>query len=94
MRRAAKVDANQGDVVKALLKIGCRVRSLAPMGQGVPDLLVARSGRLVLLEVKDGSLPPSARKLTRPELDFYNEFFPHVVVVKSAEEAINAMVGA
>ena len=48
-----KTDANQGEVVKALRKAGCSVVSLAPIGDGCPDLLVGRAGHTFLLEVKN-----------------------------------------
>lgn len=64
MRRAAKVDANQRVIVEALRKCGATVQSLASVGDGVPDLLVGYAGETWLLEVKDPSHPPSARRLT------------------------------
>ncbi len=66
-RRAAKVDANQAAVVAKLRKLGLSVQSLAPLGGGVPDLLIGHGGRNYLFELKDGSLCPSARKLTPGE---------------------------
>lgn len=54
MRRAAKVDANQDQVVSALRAAGATVQSLASIGKGCPDLLVARAGRMWLMEIKDG----------------------------------------
>ncbi len=63
-RRAAKVDANQAQVVTGFRSAGATVQSLANIGQGCPDLLVGYRGRNYLIEVKDGSKPPSARTLT------------------------------
>jgi hypothetical protein len=63
MRRAAKVDANQTEIVQALRQIGAVVQSLAAVGNGCPDLLVGYRNRLFLLELKDGNKPPSAQKL-------------------------------
>jgi hypothetical protein len=40
MRRAAKIDANQPQIVEALRKAGATVHSLAAVGNGIPDLLV------------------------------------------------------
>jgi hypothetical protein len=54
MRRAAKVDANQEQIVAALRTAGASVQSLAPIGRGCPDILVARAGSMWLMEVKDG----------------------------------------
>ena len=52
MRRNAKVDSNHGEVVEAFRKLGCSVLSLAPLGRGIPDLLVAIGGVTWLVEIK------------------------------------------
>lgn len=88
MRRAAKVDANHAEVVKALRQIGCSVASLASVGAGVPDLAVGYRGVNFLLEVKDGSKVPSARKLTDDEAAFMAAWRGQYAVVTSAEQAI------
>lgn len=64
MRRAAKVDANQKEIVNEFRKLGCTVTPLHMVGQGCPDLVIGISGVNVLVEVKDGSKPPSERRLT------------------------------
>ena len=65
MRRAAKVDANHGEIVEALLSVsGVTVHSLAGVGCGCPDLLVGANGRTYLAEIKDGEKCPSHRTLT------------------------------
>lgn len=87
MRRAARIDANHVAVVEALQAVGCRVVSLAAMGKGLADLLVLNPRkRLILLEVKDGSKPPSKRKLTPDQVKFHGAW--PVVVVTSAAEAV------
>jgi len=70
MRRAARIDGNHREIVEAFEALGCSVLSLAAMGKGVPDLLVGVGLKNYLLEVKDGSLVPSARKLTQDEQRF------------------------
>ena len=52
MRRAAKIDANQTELVEAFRTLGCSVLSLAAVGKGVPDLLVSIKGITWLVEVK------------------------------------------
>ena len=64
MRRRAKVDANQAEIVRALRQAGATVQSLAEIGAGCPDLLVGRAGKTLLIEVKDSAQPPSKRQLT------------------------------
>jgi hypothetical protein len=91
MRRAAKVDANQAEIVEALRKIGASVQSLHAVGQGCPDLLVGWRGIVSLLEVKDGSKPPSARKLTEDQVKWHAEWRGQVAVVENVEQAIEAI---
>jgi hypothetical protein len=91
MRRAAKVDANHADVVKALRQVGCSVCDLSAVGRGCPDLLVTMPDypfETILMEVKDGKKPPSARKLTPDQEKFHREWKGEIVVVTSVDEAL------
>lgn len=67
MRRAARTDSNHADVRDALRALQIHVEDTSRVGQGFPDLLAAHRGRVVAVEVKDGSKPPSARTLTPDE---------------------------
>jgi hypothetical protein len=88
MRTAAKVDRNQPEIVEALRGIpGCTVTSTAAMGKGFPDLVVGWMGRNYLMEIKDGELPPSKRRLTPDEKKFHHQWAGQVTVVNSVEEA-------
>lgn len=89
MRRAAKRDDNEREIIKALEAVGCMVQQLS-QGDGVPDLLVGvPSGRLIVLEVKDGAKPKSSRKLTEKELAWHARWnrWP-VFVVETVEDAV------
>lgn len=92
MRRAARVDANQGEIVAALRKLGASVQPIHTIGQGCPDLLVGFKGRNALFEVKDGNKPPSARALTGDEVEWISEWRGSVHVVESAEQAISKLL--
>jgi hypothetical protein len=74
VRRAARVDANHSEIAGAFVALGCSVRSLAAVGGGIPDLLVATTGCNMLVEVKDGKKPPSAQKLTPDQIKFHDEW--------------------
>lgn len=88
MRYANRIDANQNSIVDALRKAGAYVRIIS-QGDGIPDLLVAYKGYTILMEVKDGNKPPSARKLTEAEQKFFDEWTGGMlVVVNSVEESI------
>lgn len=90
-RRAAKVDANQAQIVSALRAAGCSVLLLHRVGEGCPDTLVAYHGRMCLMEIKDGSKPPSARKLTKAQEKFHAEWNGPIAVVKDIKEAYAAI---
>lgn len=87
MRRAAKIDANQEQVVSALRAAGATVQSLAAIGKGVPDLLVGYQGKTVLMEVKDGKKPPSARELTKDQLKWHGAWRGGTLAVVDGPEA-------
>lgn len=88
--RARKIDANQNAIVKSLRGIpGVTVKILSMVGEGCPDLLIGHKGKNYLIELKDGSKPPSARKLTPDEIDFINKWKGHVAVCNSFDEILN-----
>jgi len=91
MRRAAKVDDNQAEIVAALRRAGCSVCILSGVGKGCPDLAVGRAGVTYMLEVKDGRKPPSARKLTADEQGWHDAWRGHAAVVSSVSEAFAAV---
>jgi hypothetical protein len=62
-----------------------------PGGFGAPDYLAVRAGRLVTIEIKDGTKPPSKRALTPAEREVHEAFAAAgvpIVVVTSVEEAM------
>ena len=91
-RRAARVDANQAEIVAAMRAAGATVVSLAACGAGIPDLLVGRSGKTALVEVKDGSKPPSERRLTPDQLRWHGSWTGGTLaVVCDVESALRAL---
>lgn len=91
MRRAAKVDDNQGEIVGALRGAGCSVAILSGVGKGFPDIAVGRAGKTYLLEIKDGSKPPSRRQLTPDERAWHGAWKGHAAVVENVEQALRAV---
>lgn len=88
MRRAAKVDGNQEAIVQALRDVGARVAITSGAGNGFPDLVVAFRGRVFPLEIKDGSLPPSERRLTPAQKAFHAEWAGYCWLANSTDEAL------
>lgn len=87
-RRAAKVDANQSEIVAALEGVGCTVQSLAAVGNGCPDLLVGVCGFNVLIEVKDGARPRSERLFTPRQKSWHRDWRGTAHIAESSEEAL------
>lgn len=91
MRRAARVDANQTEIVNALRAAGAAVEPLHRVGDGCPDLLVGYRSHNYLLEIKDGNKPPSKRKLTPDQVEWIAGWRGQVSVVTSVDEALAAI---
>ena len=90
MRRAARADANQAEIVAGLRKAGRTVQPLHTVGKGCPDLLVGRGGTNYLLEVKDGAKSPSRQRLTPDEAAWHDAWAGMVATVRSLSEALAA----
>jgi hypothetical protein len=88
VRRAAKVDGNQAAIVSALEAIGASVQSLAPIGKGCPDLLIARGNSMWLLEVKN---PKGKDAVNEAQSKWHIAWRAPVHVVRSVDEALRAI---
>jgi len=86
--RRAKVDDNQPEIVAALRKAGASVQHLHAVGQGCPDLAVGFRGENFLIEVKDGSKPPSARGLTDAQLRWKILWAGQYAIANNVQEAL------
>lgn len=94
--RAAKIDANQNEIVDALRKAGYSVQILSNVGKGCTDLAVGIPykhgvGLTLMMEIKDGNKTKSAQKLTPDQVVWHNEWKGSKVVVNSAEAALVAV---
>lgn len=89
--RAAKVDANQTEIVAALRRVGASVQILSSVGQGCPDIICGIGGRNYFLEIKDGKKPPSAQKLTIDQFEWHGSWKGQVAVVNSVKQAYEAI---
>lgn len=94
MRRAARVDENQSEIVAALRSIGCSVLILSSLGRGCPDLLASNGRKTVLFEVKNPAKPKADRSLTPDEADWIAAWRGEVHVVETIEQAVAVMTGA
>ena len=89
-RRAARLDANQHEIVESLLLTpGVVVHSLAGVANGCPDLLIGARRQTYLAEIKDGSKPPSHRSFTPDQLRWIRAWTGNpVIVLTSASQAL------
>jgi len=91
MRRAARVDGNQAEIVKALRQIGASVATCHAVGQGFPDICVGYNGDTFLLEIKDPTKPKGDQKLTPSQVEWHKSWRGHVAVVKTVQQALEAI---
>jgi len=83
-RYANRKDANQPEIVEALRDIGASVFVMdTPC-----DLLVGYKSMNYLIEIKDGSLPPSERKLTQQQEIFRSTWRGQFAVATCVGDAL------
>ena len=88
MKRAAKVDINQKEIVTYLRKIGASVAVMSAVGQGFPDLVVGWRGRNYLIEIKQAK-----GKLTEDQYEFAAHWRGQYGVARCIDDACN-IIGA
>lgn len=86
-RWAKRTDETHNRIADALRSQGALVQSLHGVGSGCPDLLVLWMGRLLLMEVKDGSKPPSGQQLTEEEAKWHERWKDAPLYVVNCERA-------
>ena len=64
--KARRKDANHNEITRTLLQVGAELLETYQL-PGALDVFVAYRQKWTLLEIKDGTKPPSARKLTEDE---------------------------
>lgn len=91
MRRAAKIDVNQPEIVDYLRASGWSVLLTHAIGKGAPDAFAARNGFTAALEIKDGRKPPSKQKLTLDEQAFSHGWRGVYLIVTSPSDALKKL---
>lgn len=88
MIRPRRQDTNHAAIAEAFRRIGFCVRNTHMVGDGFPDLCIAKSGRTALVEIKDGTRPPSQRRLTDAEISFIESWPGLVFVVETIDHVL------
>ena len=83
-----KVDDNHAEIIATFRALGWSARSTAIIGKGFPDALVGKYGHSYPVEIKDGSKPPSRRKLTEDEEEFRSTWRGSLVYIESVDDVI------
>ena len=91
MRRAAKADRNQPEIVAAFRKLGATVQHLHSIGGGCPDIAAGFRGLNYLIEIKDGEKPPSGQKLTPDEAEWHDTWEGQVAIVRSVDDVVRLL---
>lgn len=86
MRRAAKIDVNQNEIVEYLRSVGASVAITSAIGKGFPDLVVGWNGRNYLVEVK----APKG-KLTEDQYTFAGHWKGQIAIVRAIVDAADLL---
>ena len=81
-----KVDANQGEIVKALKSVGVSVEVI----KKPVDLMICCRGETSLMEVKN---PDGKDTITKEQADFIARWPGKIHIVRTPMEAVKAAVG-
>jgi hypothetical protein len=85
--RARRTDGNHRQIADVFLKLGFSVLDIHTLPD-CGDLLVARDGHSILIEIKDGSKPPSQRKLRDNQREFRRAWKGAYEVVETVDDAL------
>ena len=87
MRRAARADINQPDIVKALRRGGASIWHTHTIGRGGPDIVIGYCGVNVLAEIKRDEREP----LTLAEAQFHATWQGHIVTICNERDAVQLL---
>jgi len=82
----AKKDANHNEVQEIFTVFGYRTLDVSSLKCGF-DFIAWRHGQVFVVEVKDGSKPPSATRLTDKEINAEKKYIGEYYVIFSAKQA-------
>lgn len=84
MRRRARVDVNQPQIVDAFRKLNYSVLHMHTLGRGAPDILVGKRGHSYPVEIKASSRD----RLTADEEAFWSGWLGSLLLITSVDEVI------
>ena len=87
MRRKARVDNNQKELVNFAKQHGCTIAHLHTLGRGIPDLLIGYQGRNYLVEIKSSE----NGTLTNDEKTFFDSWRGDAAVITNKKDLIRLL---
>lgn len=87
LRTAARIDANQPEIVSLFRKLGWSVLIISQL-KNCCDIIVSKNGRTIAVEIKDGAKPLSKQKLTEGEAKFKAEWQGEYALVACEEDVL------
>jgi len=87
MRRAARADTNQPDIVRKLRSLGASIWHTHTIGRGGPDIVVGYCGVNVLAEIKRDE----REQLTLAEYKFHATWKGNIVILRGIDDAIGLL---
>lgn len=91
MRKKARVDANQKEIVQQLRKLDISVLHTHQLGKGAPDLILGYRNDNFMIELKDGNKTKSQQKLTPDEVEFQEKWQGNYAVCNSLEQILTVI---
>lgn len=85
-------DANHNQVVRWFKDLMCVVKETHAI-PGFVDLVIKRGSQIRLIEIKDPNQPPSQRKLTRAEKEFWKMWGTDPLIVETMDDVIRVVDG-
>ena len=88
MRLAARKDDNHNEISNAFEHLGWSVLDIYKI-PNCADIIVGKWKRSIVIEIKDGSKPPSKRKLTPGEISFRDRWRGDYRIVTCIQDVID-----
>lgn len=81
------MDGNSAEIIAAFRKFGCSVLPMHTL-KNACDCAIGLNNKTVLVEIKDGSKPPSGRQLTKGERKFHEQWKGGVHIIEDLGDVI------
>lgn len=92
-RRAARKDANHNEITDCFFSLGYSVLDISQL-KNACDAIVAKGKRTIAIEIKDGTKPPSQRKLSDGETKFKESWNGEWALIESIEDVLKLDLAA